>query len=202
MKQIIMQLFTNEELKIMGISMAVVLFLIMIAMIKDIHDYHKYSKMVLEDEDNNKKKEETIEVKEEVKEVPLVLQEPCEELLFEDEGETIYNEALESDNNSLVNVLEQELAKIENEDPYEDKITQFEIEQENTAIISLKELENVSKNLYENNEDKQYDLDETQPISINEIMKLSLENTSTYEKMEKKENKDFFSQLQERYEQK
>ena len=193
MKQVIMQLFTDEELQVMGIAMAVVLFLIMIAMIKDIHDYRKYSKMVLEDiKSDNKNKEEEVKVEEN----KLIVQEEVEEILFEEE-DNVYDSS-----NKVVNVLEEELAKIENEDPYEDKITAFEIEQENTAIISLKELQTVSKNLYEDNENKQYNLDETQPISINEIMKLSLENTSTYEKMEKKENKDFFSQLQERYEQK
>lgn len=196
MKQIVMQLFTTEEIKIIGVALAVLLFLIIIAIIRDIYEYKKYSKMEIEDlNDDNGKKED------EVKETLTVVQEPVEELLFEDEGETIY-QATESSDNKLVTMLESELAKLENEDPYEDKITAFEIEQENTAIISLKELENVSKNLYENNEDKQYSLDETQPISINEIMKLSIENTSTFEKMEKKENKDFFSQLQERYEEK
>lgn len=196
MKQIVMQLFTTEEIKIIGVALAVFLFLIIIAIIRDIYEYKKYSKMEIEDlNDDNCKKDD------EVKEIVTVVQEPVEELLFEDEGETIY-QATESSDDKVVTMLESELSKLENEDPYEDKLTAFEIEQENTAIISLKELENVSKNLYENNEDKQYSLDETQPISINEIMKLSIENTSTFEKMEKKENKDFFSQLQERYEEK
>ena len=58
---------------------------------------------------------------------------------------------------------------VENKDPFEDTITNFEIEQEENAIISLDELSKISNNLYDNNEFVQYD-DGNEPITIDEVI--------------------------------
>ncbi len=52
---------------------------------------------------------------------------------------------------------------------YEDTITNFELEQEENAIISLDELSKISDRIYDENEPVQYD-DTDAPISIDEIM--------------------------------
>ena len=52
---------------------------------------------------------------------------------------------------------------------YEDTITNFEMEQEENAIISLDELSKISDKMYEENEPIQYD-DSDVPITIDEIM--------------------------------
>ena len=52
---------------------------------------------------------------------------------------------------------------------YEDTITNFEMEQEENAIISLDELSKISDRMYEENEPIQYD-DSDVPITIDEIM--------------------------------
>ena len=52
-----------------------------------------------------------------------------------------------------------------------DDVTNFEMEQERTAIISLDELMKKSDELYDNNEFVQYD-DGNEPISIDEVIKM------------------------------
>ena len=69
-----------------------------------------------------------------------------------------------------------------------DDITNFEAEQERTAIISLDELMKRSDELYNDNEEMQYD-DGNEPISIDEVIKMF-----SHEE-EKVENK--FSQVKE-----
>ena len=58
---------------------------------------------------------------------------------------------------------------VDNKDPFEDTITNFEIEQEENAIISLDELTKISNNLYDSNEYVQYD-DGNEPITIDEVI--------------------------------
>ena len=76
------------------------------------------------------------------------------------------------------------------EEKFEDTITNFEMEQEKTAIISLDELSKLSDNLYTSNEFNQYD-DGDEPITIDEVIKkfnnsnISFENTATYTKFKK-----------------
>ena len=62
-----------------------------------------------------------------------------------------------------------ELESIDNKDPFEDTITNFEIEQEENAIISLDELVKISDNLYDSNEMMQYD-EGDEPITIDEVI--------------------------------
>ena len=66
----------------------------------------------------------------------------------------------------------EELEEIENNLPNKkDDITNFEAEQERTAIISLDELMKRSNELYNDNEVVQYD-DGNEPISIDEVIKM------------------------------
>ncbi len=84
-------------------------------------------------------------------------------IIYKDEVITKEEAKAELDNVKLQ--LEQE----EIEDRFGDTVTNFELEQENDAIISLDELKKISDTLYESNEPVQYD-DSNVPISINEIM--------------------------------
>ena len=65
--------------------------------------------------------------------------------------------------------VEERLGK-EKEISLQDTITNFEMEQEENAIISLDELMKVSDKLYESNEPVQYD-DGDEPITIAEVIK-------------------------------
>ncbi len=71
----------------------------------------------------------------------------------------------------------EEYEEIENNLPNEkDDITNFEAEQERTAIISLDELMKRSNELYNDNEVVQYD-DGNEPISIDEVIKMFKRDT-------------------------
>lgn len=65
--------------------------------------------------------------------------------------------------------LQEELNKATVMPSLEDTITNFEMEQERTAIISLDELMNRSDELYDSNEIVQYD-DGNEPITIDEVI--------------------------------
>ena len=67
---------------------------------------------------------------------------------------------------SILDELEEMDSNLPNE---KDDITNFEMEQERTAIISLDELMQKSNELYDNNEVLQYD-DGNEPITIDEVM--------------------------------
>lgn len=119
------------------------------------------------------------------------------------------------DNNTMLSEQEKarlELEKItdelsiEDESSYENTITNFELEQEENAIISLDELAKISDNLYDNNEVVQYD-DGNEPISIDEVIRkfnsdMQFENTANYEKLDReieKNNNEFMKTLKELY---
>lgn len=89
--------------------------------------------------------------------------------------------------------LEEELQK---EESFENTITNFEIEQEESAIISYDELLKISDSLYEQNEVVQYD-DGDEPITIDEVIKrfssneMVFENTANLDKLNREiEKKD------------
>ncbi len=100
-----------------------------------------------------------------IKEEEIELLEPIEELEYTD---------IEPD----INVAKEELSKIteelkEQESKIEEvveniRLTDYELEQEQSAIISLDELVSKSKEMYEANELTQYD-EGTEPISISEL---------------------------------
>ena len=88
--------------------------------------------------------------------------------------------------------IKEELSK---EESYENTITNFELEQEENAIISYDELVKVSDKLYSQNEIVQYD-DGDEPITIDEVIKrfsnneMNFENTADYDKLNAKIDSD------------
>ena len=92
----------------------------------------------------------------------------------------------------------EEFEEIENNLPNnKDDITNFEAEQERTAIISLDELLKRSDELYNGNEAVQYD-DGNEPISIDEVIKMfKRDDEIKEEKMEVKEVPEVFQEVVE-----
>ena len=126
---------------------------------------------VKDEEINNNIQED--EMLYEVSEEPIKIEEVEEEPLITEIGiEPIKNEQLSVQVNEVkekIN-LEEELNKAaEPVNSLEDTITNFEMEQERTAIISLDELMKKTDDLYNGNEIMQYD-DGNEPISIDEVM--------------------------------
>ena len=105
-------------------------------------------------------------VKEEVKkEIKPEVHEIKDELTIND---VLTEDDVKEDYKKVKDVVE----LVENKDKinnYEDTITNFELEQEENAIISLDELSKISDRMYEENEPIQYD-DSDVPITIDEIM--------------------------------
>ena len=95
-----------------------------------------------------------------------VVKEAKDELLYTD----VINEKEVSEEVSKVqDVIKLVDKKEERLDNFADTITNFEMEQEENAIISLDELSKISDRMYEENEPVQYD-DADVPITIDEIM--------------------------------
>ena len=126
------------------------------------------------------------------------VEEPVEDILFEEEevifkqpvvDKIVYEENVPNRDAAVEMLLNVEKT-IAREEKFEDTITNFEMEQEKTAIISLDELSKISDNLYDVNEVNQYD-DGDEPITIDEVIKkfnssnISFENTATYTKFKK-----------------
>ena len=140
--------------------------------------------------------EPVIEMKEEISNNEVIvnpLQEESEEIVRY--GETFPK--VEEKSNIVVITDEkqrakEELARLEEElqkdDDFENTITNFEMEQEENAIISYDELLKVSDSLYEQNEVVQYD-DGNEPITIDEVIKrfssseMVFENTANLDKL-------------------
>lgn len=96
----------------------------------------------------------------------------------------------------------EELEEIENNLPNKkDDVTNFEAEQERTAIISLDELMARSDELYNDNEIDQYD-DGDEPISIDEVIKMFKRDEEEVETMIEEEVKEVPVVYQETIEEK
>ena len=105
------------------------------------------------------------EIKEEIKDVKHEVREIKDELTIND---VLDEDDVKEDYEKVKDVVE----LVDNKDKinnYEDTITNFELEQEENAIISLDELAKISDRIYEENEPVQYD-DSDVPITIDEIM--------------------------------
>ena len=183
-----MNLFSEKELLIMAIVVGSLLVIIIGLTILDIKDYlkNKKKKNVIE---NNTIKKENASVEEVIVNNPPIdsvtaVIEEIEVLDFDEpvlvkkidlpkENIEIYHVSEEQDTKEeAIRELERvtlELEMVENKDPFEDTITNFEIEQEENAIISLDELTKISNNLYDSNEYVQYD-DGNEPITIDEVI--------------------------------
>ena len=193
-----MNLFSEKELLVMMIVVGGLLVVIIGLTILDIKDYLK----------NRKKKEiiETSLEKEEIEVSEVVVNNPPEnsmtkvleeiEVLDFDEPVLVKKEevnavsfieeevsyvSVSDEKEEAIRELERvtlELEMVDNKDPFEDTITNFEIEQEENAIISLDELTKISNNLYDSNEFVQYD-DGNEPITIDEVINKYNNNLQT-----------------------
>ena len=201
-----MDLFSKSELLVMIIIVGVLLVVITYLTILDIKDYLKNRKDELEVDNFEENIEVESYVEENVVSVNPPVGSMTElleeiEIIDFDEPEIKVEEVKVQENvtfssNDSLNIIEvpmevtQEEAKAELErvtmelennanDPFEDTITNFELEQEENAIISLDELARVSDNLYDNNEVMQYD-DGDEPITIDEVIN-KFSNTTSIE---------------------
>lgn len=199
MDGVIMNMFSQNEIILMIGVVSVLLISISVLTALDIKDYLQVKKGILDDEEislDTEEKEETLEpinvsVKEEI---PVALEkseekevylEEMEEESFEPQKEV--NPIIEEYNEVVIPNLKEEieakpekkkldileeLEAMENSLPNKkDDVTNFEMEQERTAIISLDELMQKSNELYNDNETVQYD-DGDEPISIDEVIKM------------------------------
>ena len=92
-----------------------------------------------------------------------------EELIVPTKDEIIYKDAMTKEEaREEIQKVEDRLQE-EKDISLQDTITNFEMEQEENAIISLDELMKVSDKLYESNEPVQYD-DGDEPITIQEVI--------------------------------
>lgn len=194
-----MNMFSQNEIILMIGVVSALLICIIILTILDIREYLKEKKGLTNEEitfgEEFSEKEEVIvptkveitekkpdeilvsDVKEDVSSDDILLEE------MEDEKfDVVMNEANVIKEETIVptvttkpkKVLDafEDLDEIENNLPNKkDDITNFEMEQERTAIISLDELLKKSNELYDNNETFQYD-DGNEPISIDEVIKM------------------------------
>ena len=92
-----------------------------------------------------------------------------EDVVIPTKEEVIYRDVIDEkevkkDLDKVSNVI------VDKHEELSDTITNFEMEQEESAIISLDELMKVSDKLYEDNEPIQYD-DGNEPITIDEVIK-------------------------------
>ena len=187
-------MFSQNELILMIMVVSVLLVFIIVLTILDIKEYKKnkdidVSENVGEEQDVKEeivsiesKEKEVIEV-EEVKEENITFEkeEQQEEVFFEELESEVYDSvpvepeiSYETYTNKEIKIdLPNELDKIEEtiEPDGEKIVTSFEEEQERTAIISLDELLKKSDNLYQENENIQYD-DGNEPISLDEILNM------------------------------
>ena len=137
--------------------------------------------------------DETYEVKPEIAKVEEEVVVPQVEVNVE--APTIEVEEAKPEKKKLDAFLEYE--EIENNLPNEkDDVTNFEAEQERTAIISLDELMKRSNELYSDNEIVQYD-DGNEPISIDEVIKMFRKEEATTEREEVKEVPEVFKEVVE-----
>lgn len=207
-------IFSENELLLMIGVVSVLLLCISILTILDIKDYLKSKKGIVIEEEEIKEKSEPIEVTLMDNEPEFVENGKQEELFLEEvadmeeikpeinpiieDGEEVFipkeevkeatievqEETVKKDK-KILDAFE-ELEEIENNLPNEkDDITNFEAEQERTAIISLDELLKKSNELYNDNEVVQYD-DGDEPISIDEVIKM-FKKEETSQNIETKE---------------
>lgn len=193
-----MGLFTKSELIIMLAIFGSIFLIVLVLTILDIIDEKKEKKLNKEIENEletfEEVKEEMVEV-EEVNSIPettkveetvienniedkSVVENIIEEIDFEEE-EILFEEVptkveinydnivpTKKEKASILDTIEQEISVESN---FENTILNFELEQEENAIISYDELVKVSNQLYDENEIMQYD-DGDEPITIEEVM--------------------------------
>ena len=220
-----MSMFSQNEILLMIGVVSVLLICITILTILDIKDYLKAKHgLILEEESLEEeapslepitvsmveeKKEEVEEEKEiaievnETEEPKEVYFEEMEDESFEEkpvitpiqEEIVMPREEIKKEKKRL-DILD-ELEEIENNLPNKkDDVTNFEMEQERTAIISLDELLKKSEDLYSDNEVVQYD-DGNEPISIDEVLKMFKKDDEEVQAVEEKAVPEVFQEVVE-----
>lgn len=222
--------FSQNEIMLMIGVVSVLLICITILTVLDIREYLKAKKgLLVEDntlseeyvEEESKEEPITVSLVEEdnkTLEVP-VKEDKSEEIYFEEmadesyeikpeinpiieESEEIFIPKVEAKEEKKVLDAFEEFEEIENNLPNnKDDITNFEAEQERTAIISLDELLKRSDELYNGNEVVQYD-DGNEPISIDEVIKMFKRDDDKSETIEVKELPEVFQEVVQEKEQK
>ena len=222
--------FSQNEIMLMIGVVSVLLICITILTVLDIREYLKAKKgLLVEDntlseeyvEEESKEEPITVSLVEEdnkTLEVPVKEDKP-EEIYFEEmadesyeikpeinpiieESEEIFIPKVEAKEEKKVLDAFEEFEEIENNLPNnKDDITNFEAEQERTAIISLDELLKRSDELYNGNEVVQYD-DGNEPISIDEVIKMFKRDDDKSEAVEVKELPEVFQEVVQEKEQK
>lgn len=208
-----MNMFSQNEIILMIGVVSALLICITILTILDIKEYLKEKKGLIKEEitskEEYKEKEEVIvptevEITEDKHDEVLVNNKTdnASDLFFEEmedekfdvkennvsiiEKEIVANVDESKKEKKVLEIFE-DIDEIENNLPNKkDDITNFEMEQERTAIISLDELMKKSNELYDSNEFIQYD-DGNEPISIDEVIKMfnKEENVSSVKEMPK-----------------
>lgn len=243
-----MNLFSQRELIVMAVIVLVLLVVIVYLTILDIKEYlrGKNNEKTLID---NFGLDNDVQVDESVSNIPPVgsMVELFEEIEVIDFSEPSSTTVQILEENSFQEVsfaslkeqekqkAQEELARVElelssmpNKDPFEDTITRFELDQEESAIISLDELSKISNNLYDDNDIVQYD-DGNEPITIDEVIskfnnsqeevnnysndsfnenmlysnsRMQFENTANYDKFDlaTRSDNDFLNSLKEMHE--
>ena len=194
-----MNMFSQNEIILMIGVVSALLICIIILTILDIREYLKEKKGLTNEEitfgeEFSEKEEVIVPTKVEITEEKpdeILVNEVKEDNLSDDilleemedeKFDVVMNEANVIKEETIVptvttkpkKVLDafEDFDEIENNLPNKkDDITNFEMEQERTAIISLDELLKKSNELYDNNETFQYD-DGNEPISIDEVIKM------------------------------
>ncbi len=152
----------NSHIYIIYSLIAIVLVLILILFIVDRKEKKKNNKIIAS------KTKGIEEVKEEPKEIPLV--EPIEEVPQEKEIKYVVEtpEEIKTEAQMELQRITKELEEKEDDDD-KIKLTNFELEQEENAIISIHELMKKSQELYDKNEEVQYQDEGNEPINIEEL---------------------------------
>ena len=122
------------------------------------------------DEISSSVKEELKELEEKEKQEEIEILEPIEELEYTsiEPDVSVAKEELHKITEELIKQEEKKEEVIENS-----RLTDYEVEQEENAIISLEELVKKSKELYEANELTQYKDEGNEPISISDLEVIS-----------------------------
>lgn len=142
--------------------------------------------------------EPVIEMKEEINNNEVILETkeevilPVEEIKYEEFVPVVEEESnilvIENEQQRAIDELKKLEEELQKEESFENTITNFELEQEENAIISYDELIKVSDKLYDQNQIVQYD-DGDEPITIDEVIKrfssndMVFENTADYDKL-------------------
>ncbi|MGN0973541.1 MAG: hypothetical protein ACI4OT_02230 [Bacilli bacterium] len=105
------------------------------------------------------------------KEIEEIKEEPKEETEIIEESTIKYVEdkTIEEQQEEAQKELDKAALSLIDDKKEEDTLTNFEIEQEENAIISYNELVKVSENLYESNEKTQYEDEGNEPITIEQL---------------------------------